>query len=239
MLQNKFNILITLTFLLCSCLVYAQKEKIVGLWEIEKVEVGKENMTPVAKWMRINQDGSCQSGNGWLQNTEGTWTYHAEKKMYTADNPLGILDEFGGFLVSFDGEKMFFEREEEGMPVKVFLKPIEELPMSPADYFEGMWKLVDITDQGTSIRDSFDKEHKHQILIRWDRIYRNYTPEGKRMTGYWHINGHRPEITFLPHQKESEAESWMIQVDEKELIMKGTSDHNKTIERRYQRSNSF
>ena len=238
-MKKSMNYLLAFIVIQLSFCTYAQRDNPAGFWRIEKVEVGEENMTPVAKWTKINTDGTYQSGNGWLQNSYGTWKYDNESKVYAATDSLDIFDEFGGFRVSFDQNNMYWEREEEGMKVKVTLESIEELPMSPADYLEGMWKLVDIWDNGQSILDSFDKDNKHKMFIRWDRIYMNFSPEGKKLTGYWHINGHKPEITLLPHQDGEQAESWQIEVNEKELKMTGISDSNRNIERKYIRKNSF
>ncbi len=233
------NYVRVILLLLLSSNTYAQKEDIIGFWAIEKVTVGEENMTPVAKWTRINADGSYQAGNGWLQNGQGHWQYDTEKKMYLPTDALDIADEFGGFTVSFENNKMNWEREEEGMHVKVTLVPIEKLPMSPADYLEGIWDLVEITESEQSILDDFDEENKHKLFIRWDRIYINFSSEGDRLTGYWHINGHRPEITLLPHQESEKPESWKIKVDDRALIMSGISESNKNIERKYERRNTF
>lgn len=231
--------LLALLLLIISLSTYAQKEKFIGFWEIEKVEVGEENMTPVSKWTRINGDGTFQSGNGWLQNSSGTWKYDKKSNTYATIDSLDIFDEFGGFQVSFNEQKMFWERQEDGMNVKVTLSAITELPMSPADYLEGMWRLQDISDNGISIIDDFDKEHRHKLFIRWDRIYLNFNPEGKKMSGYWHIHGHKSVITLLPHQDDKTVESWKVKVDKRELIMTGSSDSNRTIVRRYVRENSF
>lgn len=214
---------------------YAQENDIIGFWEVEKVAIGKEMMTPVAKWFRINPDRTYQSGNGWLQSEQGHWQYNKESNLYTAKDDLGIEDEYGGFNVSFEQGKMIFERVEDGMPVKVTLIPIQSLPMSPADYLEGFWDLISITKDGQPMTDQFDPNRQHYIHIRWDRIYINYSPEGKRLTGYWHIHGHRSQITLLPHQGNSNPESWNIDVDENELIMVGLSDTNSNIERKYVR----
>lgn len=238
-MKKRLNYFLVLILIQSSIYTYSQKESLIGLWEIQKVEVGEDNMTPVAKWTKINTDGTYQSGNGWLQNSQGQWNYDHKNKMYSATDPLYIFDEFGGFIVSFDQDKMFWEREEEGMQVKVTLEAIQELPMAPADYFKGMWKLIDITDKGESVLNTFDKEHKHKLFVRWDRIYINFSPEGNKLTGYWHINGHKPNITLLPHQEGEKAESWTIEVNKKDLIMRGISDTNRTIERKYVRSNTF
>ncbi|MBN7814565.1 hypothetical protein [Algoriphagus pacificus] len=238
-MKKELNYLLGCILLLLSIPAQAQKEKVIGFWEVENVAVGEENMTPVAKWFKINQDGTYQTGNGWLQNGEGQWDYDSKTNKYAAQDDLDVGDEFGAFDVSFTGEKMIFEREEEGMHVKVMLVPIEKLPMSPTDYLEGFWDLVEITENGQSILSEFDGEGKHKLFIRWDRIYNNFTSEGKRMSGYWHINGHRPEITLLPHQGDKGPESWKIEVSEKELVMTGISDSNRGIQRKYMRLKSF
>ncbi len=45
-----------------------------GLWEVKRVTVGEEVMTPVAKWFDL-KDGRVYSGNGGLRNTLGTYTF--------------------------------------------------------------------------------------------------------------------------------------------------------------------
>ena len=70
-----------------SLTVYAQD--IVGFWEIKEVIVGGKIMTPVAKWSKINKDGSYQSGNGWLQNSEGTWKFDKKNNLYSPHRIYG------------------------------------------------------------------------------------------------------------------------------------------------------
>ncbi|WP_375585261.1 hypothetical protein [Cyclobacterium xiamenense] len=238
-MKTELKSLAILTLILVSFTAPAQRERMLGLWSVEKVTVGEENMTPVAKWTRINADGTYQVGNGWLQNGSGRWKYDAENNRYSATDPLALADEFGGFSVSFHGTNMRWQRAEEGMQVEVSLVPIEELPRSPADYLKGIWELVEITENETSILGDFDPENTHKLFIRWDRIYLNFTPEGNRWTGYWHIHGHKPEVTLLPHQENGTVESWRVTVNEKELRMTGISDSNQTIKRHYVRRNTF
>lgn len=238
-MKRVLKTLALLALTLVSFTAYGQTEKITGLWTVEHVAVGKESMTPVAKWFRINPDGTYQAGNGWLQNGSGYWNYDLKNNLYTPTDPLDIADEFGGFTVSFDGTKMLWEREEEGMPVTVTLRPVEKLPMSPADYLKGIWDLVEITENNVSVLGDFDQENQHKLFIRWDRIYINFSPEGKKLAGYWHINGHKPEITLLPHQEGENPESWRIEVNKEELLMTGISGSNQSIQRKYVRRNTF
>lgn len=237
-MKKKLSSLAALIIVLVSCTSYVQKEKMTGLWEVTGVSAGEENMTPVAKWFRINADGSYEAGNGWLQNGSGHWKYDSKNNLYTATDPLDVADEYGGFTVSFEGANMLWEREEEGMLVKVTLKPIDKLPMSPADYLKGIWELVEVMENEVPVSKDSDQTNQHKLFIRWDRVYISFTPEGKK-TGYWHIHGHRPEITLLPHQENGIAESWSVEVNEKELLMKGISESNGSVVRKYVRRKAF
>lgn len=238
-MKKALNHLLLLVALLLAIQTNAQQSKITGLWEVQKVAVGEKSMTPVAKWFKINNDGTYQAGNGWLQNGQGKWSYDAKTNLYSAADDLDIADEFGGFNVSFDQDNMLWEREEEGMRVKITLVPVGERPMSPADYLEGIWDLVEITENGNSILAAFDGEGNHKLFIRWDRVYINFSPEKQRLTGYWHIHGHKPEITLMPHQEGTKPESWRVEVNTKALLMTGISDSNRNIQRKYVRRKTF
>jgi len=228
----------TFVLFLSNYHVWAQ-ETLVGLWEIKTVTVGEEMMTPVAKWTRINADGSFQSGNGWLQNSSGSWNYDVHTQIYSSIDSLDVADEFGGFKVSFESENMIWERLEEGMNVKVLLEKISTLPKSTADHLEGLWELTEISESGNSLTDEMFKDGQPKIHFRWDRIYVFISPEGERSTGYWHIHGHRPEITLLPHSADEQAESWSVVVNEKDALFRGISDSNQGIDIRYVRVREF
>lgn len=235
LLRIKFALILTLG----ACNTFAQSQSPIGFWAIEKVSIGDQAMTPIAKWSKIHADGTYESGNGWLQSARGTWQFDPKTHVFSANDPLDVADEFGGFTVSFEGDKMYWEREEEGMPVKVTLKPIDKLPMSPADYLEGIWDLEEITENGASILADYDPNNKRKIFMGWDRIYRDFDAEGRRSSGFWHIDGHRPEITLLPHQQGKSPEGWRIEVNEKTLTMTGISDSNQDIQKKYIRRNTF
>lgn len=211
--------------------VYGQEERLGGLWLVEQVVVGNETMTPVAKWFRIEPDGTYQAGNGWLQNNRGTWSYNADKNLYTAEDTLDVADEMGGFEVHFQDEKMVWKRQEEGVQVSVILRHIEALPMAPADLFKGMWELVAATDN----EESTEAKYPHKLHIRWDRIYRSIDPEGKRTSGYWHMHGHKAEVTLLPRATGESPTTWHLEVNEKELVMKGISANNQGVVKTYRR----
>jgi hypothetical protein len=99
------------TFVLFGISVYAQVE---GLWEINKVTVGDQTMTPLAKWTRINSDFTYQSGNGWLQNSEGNWTFDKSLNQFLPIEKNGIVDDFGPFEVEIIKDHMTWTRIEAG-----------------------------------------------------------------------------------------------------------------------------
>ena len=81
--MKKLNIFIVTVFIIIN---YSYSQSMVGLWEVVEVSVGNKKMTPIAKWMRINKDNTYESGNGWTQNSIGTWTFDEKKKEYSAVN---------------------------------------------------------------------------------------------------------------------------------------------------------
>lgn len=213
-----------LLLIICS---HASAQEFPGLWVVEKVQVGNETMTPVAKWFRYHENGTYTGGNGGLQNDEGTWTYDKKAKAFEPKTSYGLIDPFGPFNVLETAGKMIWEREEEGMNVTVTLKRAEQLPKSPADWLVGMWGLRAAEKEGTSNLDTVDPDGKMYHFIRWDRLVIQRNTKGERKTGYWHIHGHKPEVTFLPHDDQLPAETWLVVPGPKTLMMTGISDTNR------------
>jgi hypothetical protein len=232
----------TLSLILITFLIHIQLSKaqsVVGFWEAKEVMVGKEIKTPVAKWTKIHKDGSYQSGNGGIQNSEGTWSFDKKDKFFLPAETNGIKEPYGGFKVTFVKEQMLWQREEDGDVVIVKWERVEKLPKSPADLLVGLWDLKEITKNGTSEKSLFDPNDLHYIFIRWDRIYVERTPQGDRASGYWHINAHHPEITLISHNQGKTIEKWRIEVTDQELKMEGMSDSNKGTKIVYERIHEF
>lgn len=215
-----------------------QSQNLTGIWLVEKVQVGDEQMTPVSKWFNFHENGKYESGNGWLQNTIGTWSYDPEAQEFSATNKLGIKDEAGPFKIETKGKTMVWSRMEEGSNVKIYLQQIQSIPPSYTDLLPGLWKLTESSEPSESVTSGPLTGLKH-VFIRWDRIYRATDQDSKSKTGYWHVNGHRPELTLLPHQTETDAASWRIQVSEKELELTGISDSNKDQVKKFIRIHQF
>lgn len=237
--MDKKYILTIILLTLIPILAIGQQNQITGLWGVEKVSVGDQEMTPVAKWFRIKEDGTFESGNGWMQNSEGTWEYDVQNQSYLPTTKNGLIDEFGAFSVQFEGEKMIWQREEDGMNVNVTLSQLNELPKAPADWVQGLWDLEQILEHANDITKNFDPDNRYYLFIRWDRIYVQRAADGERSTGYWHMNGHRPEVTLTSHQEGKQPETWNVEADDSTLILKGLSDSNQNIEMLFQRLQEF
>lgn len=218
-----------------------KKPEITGLWEITEVSVGGEIMTPVAKWTKINEDGSFQNGNGWQQNSTGAWTFDHNNQLFQFKpvHGIGFEDEEGVYKVSFKEGKMIWEGEEEGVKIVVSLQRIEKLPMSPGDQLMGLWDLTSVIKDGKDSTAAFDPDNLHYLHIRWDKIFAERTPQGERSMGYWFIRGHAPEITLLSFDKHRDHEKWRISFNGSELTMAGISDTNKGHELRYTKISKF
>ena len=188
---------------------------------------------------RIHADGTYESGNGWLQSSKGTWTFDPQQQTFKPTETLGLKDEFGPFSVSFNDEQMIWKRTEEDIPVVVTLEQISQLPKGPADQITGLWGLTKMSKAGEEQTATFDPDGKHYRFFRWDRIYVERTTEGQRFTGYWHMHGHRPEITLLSHRDNIPPETWRVSTTDTTCTLTGVSETNKGVVLEYERLGEF
>ncbi|MCX2743007.1 hypothetical protein OO013_03975 [Mangrovivirga sp. M17] len=220
-MKLKFGILL---FLITSALLTAQNVNIAGLWQVEKVVVGDRDMTPIAKWTRIHGDGTYETGNGWLQNGAGLWSFNQSENTISTKDKYGIQDPFGAFDISYKGNSMVWSRMEEGMEVQVFWERINELPRSHADKITGKWK-------------SEDKDgESHSIFFRWDKIFVIDKDEEKE-TGYWIPNAHKPEVGFISHDQSQPHKYYKVEFEDDKLILTGVSEEVKGDVLTYVKSN--
>ena len=197
-----------------------------GLWVVQKVTVGEEVLTPVAKWFRFMDNGVQKSGNGWLQNYEGTWTLDAaSNRLYNKDMD-GIEDPYGPFTVSLSGNEMTWRRTEDGMQVVVSLTSATKVPLAPWDKIVGRWELIGITelDKDTNIEGITDLEPTI-YQFRWDNAYNVFDSDGRRLEGgIWQINAHRPWLTLVPYGK-NEMVGQEVTFKEGNMIFTKTRDN--------------
>jgi|ERR1041385_19053 hypothetical protein len=209
-----------------------------GFWLVTKVTVGGRELTPVARWFKIDK-GRQVSGNGWTQHSFGTYQFDKKKSellFVTTNEPE---DEFGAFKVIRTGPLMTWSRKEENELVVVELKPITELPMSPADEAKGLWILNAAVDRELDVTKTFDPDHKHFLFIRWDRQYVKQINAHERISGYWFFDALRPEITFISENREQEDEKWTVTIEGMKMTLKGSSENVKEMTLYYSRATEF
>ena len=207
-------ILILITVFLLSC----EKEdlkNINGLWLVEKVEVGENTMTPVARWTRFNKDGTQTSGNGWLQHSVGNW--FLKDKLLTVKNTNGINDEYEPFSIEIEKDKMIWTREEEGQEVSVFLKRIDEIPASEGNKLIGLWKLTKVLEDGNDITVVANPDGKSMLHLRWGNVYVQHNMPKGRQYGIYKIHDHKPEIQLVNYGESSRFSFWNFSIDDQKL----------------------
>jgi len=185
--------------------VFSSEAQFTGLWQVEKVTVGNNAMTPVAKWFLFTDDLKSYSGNGGIQNSKGTYSFDKKKSEFLFYDSSGIADEFGPFTVEFYPSKMTWTRSENGENVEVFLLQTDEKPEAPWDKITGNWLLA--SDESKS------------IYFFWDGGYRARNGLlGENQFGIWQINGHRPELKLASDQGDKNDSSWDIFFEDGKMI---------------------
>lgn len=215
-MKTKHMILLIL-MLLVSSLTFAQS--VVGFWKVDLVMVGERNVTPVAKWFHYHPDHTYQAGNGWSQNSIGTWAYDKKKAEFIPFSSNGEPDEFGAFKTCFENGKMYWEREEEGMKVVVTLSPTTEMPMSPKDSIAGTWNLVSVTKEGKDITPMENASKAAELHISWGGTYRKTAPDGASAHGFWHMDPHHPEFHLVDWNREVDFVAYHVSFDKDQVKM--------------------
>ena len=192
---------------------------IIGLWKVDQVTVGDQNLTPTAKWFLFEKNGSMTSGNGWLQNSLGSWA-HDEAQLTLLQTTPQQTDEFGAFNVSFEGENMIWQRMEEGEKVVVKLSSTNEKPLAPWDEIVGRWKIKEQQINSTN-NDSYPSanfESWDSIFLIWDRAYRKFSEDNQQIeSGIWHIGGHSNEVWLISNDGNTK-DKWQLTFENNEMI---------------------
>lgn len=213
-------------------------EVVEGFWIVTKVSVGTRDVTPIARWFKIEK-GKQVSGNGWTQHSFGTYRFDKKKSeiiFITTNEPE---DEFGAFKVERKGPLMTWSRKEEGEMVVVELKPITELPTAPADLAKGLWILNSAVDRELDITKTYDPDRKHFLFVRWDRQYVRQINAHERISGYWFFDAQLPLMTLISENREQPDETWNVTFDGQKMILKGSSENVQTMTLTYTRATDF
>ena len=188
-----------------------------GLWEVKKVAMGQESMTPVAKWFRLEADGRQSSGNGWLQHIIGTWQYNSQDSTIQFVNTNGWKDENGPFRVQMKGEQMIWQRQEEGQLVTVTSERIKELPLTPGNQALGVWALDSLKLDGAP-QEVASPSYLH---LRWDSNFRFRKGKEQQM-GIWKFHGHRPTMEWVIYDENNTRQEWEVKVESSTMTLTST-----------------
>ncbi len=212
---NTKRVFLIVSFLLLSAYSNAQ---ISGLWEATKVQVGIEEMTPVARWSLFNEDGSFTAGNGWLQNGDGTWSFDEQSSEISLTNITGFDDEFGAFSVDIvSDELMYWKRMEDGQEVIVTYERIEEMPKDLRTNVVGLWQIERVWEGDKDITSNYTKGESWFYHIRWDNLVNMMNPEG-RTSGMWRIDAHRPTLDILYYDEKKSLDYWALSFESEDLM---------------------
>ncbi len=189
----------------------------VGLWQVVKVEVGSEEMTPVARWVRLREDFTQESGNGWLQHSYGAWGWDTAGQLLSLVDSNGLEPPGPAFAVQLAGDVMRWQRQEGDQLVRVQLQRIERLPKDAASGLIGQWQLVSAVVDGKDQTDSLNPDGNRRLQLRWDRQFRDRNGPGGNRAGVWTMHGHRPELTLWHYGDSGYREVWLVEVSPQRL----------------------
>ncbi len=196
--------LVLIQFLLSTSI----NAQIYGLWETTSVRVGDEMMTPIAKWSNFLEDGKYTSGNGWLQNSDGSWEYDEVAKKLNIIVSTGFDNTFGPFDVEFNSEdEMIWTREENGELVTVTQRRIYDIPKNQATNAVGLWMVTEAIFGNQVKTEEFKESEFQAVFVRWDNLLQEITVEGRR-SGMWRIDAHRPVIDILYYDGSKPLQYW-------------------------------
>jgi hypothetical protein len=221
-----FYVFILIYFINVSC---TSPKELIGLWQIDKVNVGNEERTPVARWTKLQPDYTQASGNGWLQHSVGTWNYDVEQNALQIINVNGFKDEFGPFKVQIGDKNMIWTRNEEGQEVTVYLKRIEQIPTAPANQLFGTWGL---SEQDTT---SASEKKQAYLFFRWDQIFRQGDSDGHFQLGVYKTHGHRNEVELFHYGDPVKLERWEYELIDYATLRLKQETKDSTIIKEFQR----
>lgn len=230
------RIMISVVLLVTATQIYAQNvDHLTGIWVVEKVKVGGKEMSPDAKWTRLNVDFTQESGNGWFQHSYGGWSFDENTNELTISTTNGVLDPYGSFNVTIENDIMNWKRIEDGMNVLVSLKRSNALPTAFRDKLLGLWGMQNST--GDSELFTGNNSGDSYLFIRWDGKY--VIGEGKeKQYGVYNIHAHKPQVEFIPYGKNKERSFWMIGYEDESLELTLVNS-TEVVTRKFIRINEF
>ncbi|MFZ6053073.1 hypothetical protein [Halocola ammonii] len=228
-----------LLLLLITTLAFAcgEQPSLEGLWIVENVKVGDQEMTPNARWARFHSDSTFESGNGKYSHSFGKYNFSPESNELALKSTNGLEDVYEPFKVSVKQNEMTWMRTEEGQKVEVILKRTDELPFTYSDQILGLWQLDELSDNGPYFQQSESTDQAEYIFFRWDKRFVMQTQAG-RINGVYNVNGHRPEVELIPYGDQFERDFWKVDFNEDQIILNRLNTDS-TVTRTFSRIHQF
>jgi hypothetical protein len=226
------SLIIVLSFFSCE-----RTTTIEGLWVVNSVVVGDEEMTPNARWTRFNSDLTQESGNGRFQHSYGTWKLNQNSNELFIENTNGLDDINEPFVISLNQDEMIWERTEEGQNIKVILERSSQLPETYGDKILGLWELEKVTGNGSYFKESDKKETNDYIFFRWDKRFVIKSEKG-RVNGVYNVHGHKPEVELIPYGGQVKRDFWGIQFKENQITL-NLLNSDTIVTRQFRRIRNF
>lgn len=227
-------LLIMIIIMAMSC---SEKPSLEGLWVVESVKVGEDEMTPNAKWMRFNADFTQESGNGWFQHSVGAWEFNPETNALRMKTSNGLHDPNEPFQIVLKENEMRWSRTEEDAQVTVLLKRAKELPKTFGDDLLGLWKLDRAEGKGKYFRASEGITSNEYLFFRWDKRFVIGSENG-RINGVYNVHGHKPEVELIPYGEQFERDFWKIDFQGNSITLK-LLNTDSTVTRTFTRIHEF
>jgi len=229
--MHKTLFIFLITAVLLSGCQEQPKQTIEGLWVVKLVQVGDQEMTPNARWVRFNADSTHLSGNGRFSHSYGTWSLDKENRLSFV-NINGLKDSYEPFDFTMKDDTMYWSRTEEGQEVKVTLARADQLPETYGDQLLGLWHLEEAKGKGMYAQQPGD-----YIFLRWDKLFIIGTSQG-RVRGVYHVNGHKPELELIPYSDELDRNFWSVEYGENSITL-NLLNTDSTVMRKYVRIHQF
>lgn len=228
MRSSKFLIMLVFATII-SCKKELPEYQINGLWLVKKVTMGNEEMiTPALNWMQFNADSTHAFGNGWLQNSFGSWTFQKKSKILTIKNDIGFSDYTNPMKIALSEKNMTCKLKVDEMEITVFFERIDKLPTSEANKLYGLWKIDSTFINSKDVSDSLNPDKKAMLFLRWDNNFeiRNY-PEGEKY-GIFKTQAFRQQLEMVNYSRRSpKFQFYDFIVDDEKLQLK--SKDEKTV----------
>ncbi|MEM9547832.1 MAG: hypothetical protein AAGA77_17750 [Bacteroidota bacterium] len=220
--------------LLLSC---ENKPAIEGLWVVKSVKLGEEEMTPNARWTRLNSDFTHETGNGRFQHSYGTWKLNPESNEISIQNTNGLDDLDEPFTVSIGKNEMSWKRMEEGQAIEVNLVRSSKLPETHGDKVLGLWGLERAIGEGDYFEESNSEKSKDYIFFKWDRRFVIQSERG-RINGVYNVHGHKPEVELIPYGDQFDRDFWRIKFEYNHITLTRLNSDS-TVTRKFKRIHNF